>query len=104
MNRQQRRNAERSREKDAKTLFSALADPGKAGTNETVIRMVFNEGQIVNNHEWAVRLERIRNVRGIGPEMLRRIFKAIEEPLEPWERERAKKSFESGADYIGTRN
>lgn len=104
MNRQQRRNAERSREKEAKILYSALTDPGKIGTNETVIRMVFNEGQIVNNHEWAVRLDRIRTVHGIGPVMLQRIFKAIEEPLNEIEREIAKKSFEAGDDYIGTRN
>lgn len=98
MNRQQRRKAEREAKKDYTTLRNTLTNDKTMAQNERIIRASFSDGQIYNNHEWAVRLERIREVKGIGPKMLDRIFKALEEPLNQTERQKARKTYESGLD------
>lgn len=99
MNRQQRRKAERQAQKDYKTLRTTLTDPKEGPKTESIIRASFSDGQIYNNHEWAVRLERIREVKGIGPALLGRIFEALEAPLDPKERQKARHQYERGIGY-----
>lgn len=104
MNRQQRRQAERQAKKDHKTFRRVLQDPVERSKNEAVIRSTWLDAQVYNNHEWAVRLERIREVKGIGPKTLDKIFQALEEPLTPKERSKARKTYESGVDHVDFRN
>jgi ATP-dependent exoDNAse (exonuclease V) alpha subunit len=69
-----------------------------------VIRATWADAQVYNNHEWAVRLERIKEVKGIGPKILDKIFKALEDPLTPRERSKARLTYESGVDHVDFRN
>jgi hypothetical protein len=103
MNRQQRRQAERQMKKDHNQFRRVLQDPKERSKNEPVIRATWADAQVYNNHEWAVRLERIRDVKGIGPKIMDKIFKALEEPLTPAERSKARQTYESGVDQIDFR-
>jgi ERCC4-type nuclease len=104
MNRQQRRQAERQAKKDHNQFRRVLTDPKERGKNEAVIRATWMDAQVYNNHEWAVRLERIKDVKGIGPKTMDRIFKALEDPLTVEERQKARKTYESGDDHVDFRN
>jgi hypothetical protein len=104
MNRQQRRQAERQAKKDHKQFRKVLEDPKERSQNEALIRSTWMDAQIYNNHEWAVRLERIREVKGIGPKIMDKIFKALEDPLTPTERSKARQTYESGVDHVDFRN
>jgi hypothetical protein len=99
MNRQQRRKMERQAKKDNKVFKNTLTNPKQRTENEPLIRSTWNEAAIYTNHEWAVRLERIKEVKGIGPKMLGRIFEALEEPLTVSERQKARSQYEVGEAY-----
>jgi hypothetical protein len=100
MNRQQRRQAARQMISDQKEFRKVLHDPKERTKNEGLIRQSFQEGQIMNNHDWAVRLERLLNVKGIGVKLLDKIFSTIEEPLTVAERQKARDRYEKGVEYI----
>jgi ERCC4-type nuclease len=104
VNRQQRRQAERQAKKDHKQFRRVLEDPKERTKNEAVIRSTWMDAQVYNNHEWAVRLERIKEVKGIGEKTMDKIFKALEEPLTPAERSKARQTYESGVDQVDFRN
>lgn len=104
MNRQQRRQAERQAKKDHNQFRRVLEDPKERTKNEAVIRSTWMDAQVYNNHEWAVRLERIKEVKGIGEKTMEKIFKALEEPLTPAERYKARQTYESGVDQVDFRN
>lgn len=104
MNRQQRRQAERQAKKDHNQFRRLLENPKERSKNEAVIRSTWMDAQVYNNHEWAVRLERINDVKGIGPKTMARIFEALEEPLTVEERQKARTTYESGVDHVDFRN
>jgi ERCC4-type nuclease len=104
MNRQQRRQAERQAQRDHNQFKRVLTDPKERSKNEAVIRATWMDAQVYNNHEWAVRLERIKEVKGIGPKITEKIFDALEDPLTVEERSKARKQYESGVDHVDPRN
>lgn len=104
MNRQQRRQTERQVKNDYKQLRRVIDNPKERKENMALIRSTWADAQVYNNHEWAVRLERIMDVHGIGPKLMDRIFKELEEPLTPLERTKARNQYESGVDHVDFRN
>lgn len=100
MNRQERRKLERKQAKEGQAFRQALTSGKMNGFQEKVIRGAFQDGQIYNNHEWAVRLERIRDVKGVGPKTLDKILRILEAPVTAEERTKARKTYESGVDRV----
>lgn len=91
-------------EKDHKQFRRVLENPVERSKNEAVIRATWKDAQVYNNHEWAVRLERIFDIKGIGQKTTEKIFEALEEPLTTEERQKARKQYESGDDHVDFRN
>lgn len=96
MNRQQRRKQEREKQKQQSQWADTINNPVKRKQTEPIVRQSFSEGQIYNNHEWAVRLERLVDVKGIGPKTLKLIFEALEDSLTTAEKEKAKARYTKG--------
>lgn len=104
MSRQQRRKIQRMMKKDQEQYKRVLTNPKERSKNEGVIRQTWLDAQIYNNHEWAVRLERIKDVPGIGPKTIEKIFRALENPLTTIERAKARQTYESGVDHVDFRD
>ena len=100
MNRSEKRRMKRQAAKDANVYHSTLLNPQDRAKHGSLIRGAFKDGQIYGNNEWAVRLLRIYNVKGIGEKLADAIYREIEKPITQKEREFARKLYEQGGNHI----